>query len=126
MKTIEEILNSTPVFLEAFSDEKSVYSNFTSKNSYMDDWTPEKELTDYKVLFAWYDTGNYEGDAFVIASKDDVLYEVNGGHCSCYGLEGQWDPEVVVLKELTQRLENKDRYERGYEGQLRTFLGITE
>lgn len=41
------------------------------------------------VLFAVYEDENYEGSAFVLfKGTDRKLYEVNGGHCSCYGLEG--------------------------------------
>jgi hypothetical protein len=45
----------------------------------------------------------------VIYEKDGQLYEVHGGHCSCYGLEGQWSPEETskeyLLGEIT-RMEN--------------------
>jgi hypothetical protein len=50
------------------------------------------------ILYASYDIDGYDGSAHVIFYKDENLYEVNGGHCSCYGLEGQWDPEIIDLE----------------------------
>jgi hypothetical protein len=45
-----------------------------------------------EVLFAVYETGTYEGDAFVLL-RDETgqLWSTGGSHCSCHGLEGQWD-----------------------------------
>lgn len=56
------------------------------------------------VLFAVYKSESYSGYAFVLFEKDGVLYEVNGSHCSCYGLEGQWMPEETTLEALEHRL----------------------
>lgn len=66
-----------------------------------------------EVLLASYTYADYEGDAFVLFRKGDKLYEVNGGHCSCYGLEGQWEPEETNVEALRHRLENGNL---GYEG----------
>lgn len=46
-----------------------------------------------KILLASYDNEDYEGSAYVLFERDGKLWEVTGGHCSCNGLEGQWDPE---------------------------------
>ena len=57
-----------------------------------------------QILFASYVEACYEGDAVVIYRGDDgELYEVQGGHCSCYGLEGQWAPDRVLVKQLAMR-----------------------
>lgn len=57
----------------------------------------EKEPT--KVIYAAYDTGNWEGHAVVAYRKGrNKYYLVEGGHCSCYGLEGQWDPTEYIGK----------------------------
>jgi len=53
----------------------------------------EKDLEGVEILYAVYTYEEYAGSAFVLFRKDGKLYEVNGGHCSCYGLEGQWLPE---------------------------------
>ncbi len=56
------------------------------------------------VLFAVYECGNYEGDSQVIyRAPDGELYEVTGSHCSCHGLEGQWEPARVTVDALKMR-----------------------
>lgn len=77
-------------------------------------------LVDATILFATYEYTLYEGDAFVLFERDGKLYEVNGSHCSCYGLEGQWEPEetsvaaVRMRKDITKPLhEVLDQYEKG-------------
>jgi hypothetical protein len=67
------------------------------------------------ILLASYGYERYEGSAFVLFRRDGKLYEVNGGHCSCYGLnrqsysagdtETQWQPEETTLESLRYRLE---------------------
>lgn len=59
-----------------------------------------------EVLFATYDATGDEGDAFVLFRQDGALYEVNGSHCSCYGLEGQWSPEKTTLASLRYIMEH--------------------
>lgn len=61
-------------------------------------------LNGCEVLLAYYSAEGYEGTAFVLFRRDGELYEVHGSHCSCYGLEGQWEPEVVDLDEMWHRL----------------------
>lgn len=59
--------------------------------------------TDEEILLASYATGSYDGDAFVLFERDGKLYEVHGSHCSCHGLEGQWDPEETNWPALHMR-----------------------
>lgn len=56
------------------------------------------------ILLASYETGNWEGEAFVLLEKEGKLYEINASHCSCYGLEDQWSPEETTVDELNFRL----------------------
>lgn len=70
-----------------------------------------KELVGVTILYADYTYGDYSGDAFILFHKKDdqgnlKLYEVNGSHCSCYGLENQWQPEETTVKALRMRAEN--------------------
>jgi hypothetical protein len=58
-----------------------------------------------EILFAAYTYEDYSGDTFVLFAKDGELYEVTGSHCSCHGLEGQFEPEKVVAEELLNRIE---------------------
>lgn len=87
--------------------------NFTCNNDVVRGFsqygtTDEKVLDDVtngKILFAWYGDGDYCGQAFVLFERGGQLYEVNAGHCSCYGLEGQWDPEKTSVEALHHRLD---------------------
>ena len=72
------------------------------------------EAADLNILVAVYETPSYEGYAFVLFEREGKLYEVNGSHCSCYGLEDQWGEEEVVPAALLMRVEeNPDRYHYG-------------
>lgn len=83
-----------PVFLNNFKNEQDVFDEFRHTK------------TDEKILFAWYGDGSWSGAAFVLFSKDGKLFEVNASHCSCYGLEDQWDPEETTADELRYRMKN--------------------
>jgi hypothetical protein len=82
------------VYLENFKSVEDVTSSFTA---------PEGALKDAEVLLAWYGDGCYCGFAFVLYRKDGKLFEVNGAHCSCFGLEGQWEPEETTWEALAIR-----------------------
>ncbi len=58
--------------------------------------------TDEEVLFYAYD-GCYEMEAICVWQRDGVLYEANGSHCSCMGLENQWSPEETSWEALAKR-----------------------
>ncbi len=74
------------------------------------------EYQGIEVLLASYSYENYSGDAFVLFRKGGKLYEVNGGHCSCYGLEGQWSPEETAVDALMHRLEAGHLGKGDYDG----------
>lgn len=84
---------------------------------YLNDWSESKEVgmcSDFQIeesaldglniLLATYTYEDYSGDAFVLFEKGGKLFEVNGGHCSCYGLDGQWEPEETTSEALLARL----------------------
>jgi hypothetical protein len=84
------------------------------ENVYFGDWNcVEDMLKDFaidksvikgfKILYAWYEYADYSGTAFVLLKKGRKLYEVNGSHCSCYLLEGQWDLEDTNAEALLKR-----------------------
>ena len=88
-----------------------------------------KEWENIHILFASYGQDNYSGDAFVLAVVEGKLYEVNGSHCSCYGLEGQWELEETTIEALVHRLiEGKlgvdDYSDNEFHEELKEFLGI--
>lgn len=47
------------------------------------------------VILADYSYEDYMGDAWFVYIKNGIVYEGHGSHCSCYGLEGQFEPEEV-------------------------------
>ena len=63
----------------------------------------EAELDDCEILYANYSLGYYEGSALIVFQKEGKLYEVNGSHCSCFGLEGMWEPEETTKEILLNR-----------------------
>lgn len=75
---------------------------------------PASTLAGKEVLLASYTYQEYSGNAFVLFRDGDKLYEVNGGHCSCYGLREstrsgggtQWEPEQTTKEALMLRLGN--------------------
>ncbi|AQW88905.1 hypothetical protein pEaSNUABM50_00379 [Erwinia phage pEa_SNUABM_50] len=54
-------------------------------------------LENKQILYAFYEYEDYSGSASVLYYDPDFqsFFEVHGGHCSCYGLEGQWEPEEI-------------------------------
>ena len=99
-----------------------IWDNFESmkhsfeRRSWFDDsdGTPPHPLVDIKddnVLWATYTYENYSGSAHVIFEKNGELFEVYGSHCSCNGLEGQWEPAAVTWKALALRLKGLDTKE---------------
>lgn len=71
---------------------------------------PDDFPTDEEILFAWYDYEDYSGKALVVYERDGKLYEVNGSHCSCYALEGQWEPEETDAQSLGMRCVRDEEY----------------
>lgn len=76
------------------------YNCWDDEGNYVipDDFPSEEE-----ILFAYYGREYYTGSAFVLFQRNGKLYEVNGSHCSCYGLENQWEPEETSWDALAMR-----------------------
>lgn len=89
-------LSGNPILEGAFSDVEDVFSQFT---------VSESEREGVEIIFANYECECYEGSASVyfFDRNTEKYYEVYGGHCSCYGLEGQWQPEEICFPELEKR-----------------------
>jgi len=113
MKTLQEIIKQKPIYLNDWSNKEDVARDFQND-----------DIKNLNILFADYQNQCYEGEAFVLFEKDGKLFEVIGSHCSCYGLEGQFDPEEVCLEALEHRLI-KGNYSRDiFSTQLKEFLGL--
>lgn len=68
------------------------------------EWQHEVEF-----IYAEYQRADYEGDSFAVFIKDGKLYEVNGSHCSCNGLENCWQPEETSVIALLSRPNVPDK-----------------
>jgi hypothetical protein len=90
-------------YVEGFDSNEDIISNYGATSDALDGTT---------IFLAWYGYGSYDGQSLVIFEKDGQLYEVNGSHCSCHGLEGQWKPEETSWKALAMR-DLDDRYTSG-------------
>jgi len=86
------------MFYGAFNSAEDVFSNFT---------VSDDDRKDVKILWASYENENYEGSAGVVFLKEGKIFSVYGGHCSCHGLEGQWEPQEITLAEMRHYLDNK-------------------
>lgn len=83
---------------------KVYFDLFEGKEDMMREFcVTSEQLEGVEILYACYEPGDYCGDAHVIFRKEGKLYEVNGSHCSCYGLEGQWEPEETSVAALLFR-----------------------
>ena len=82
---------------------KRYFQNWKNVEEVLNDFRTDAPLKDEEVLFAWYGYGDYCGDARVLFQRDGKLYEVSAGHCSCYGLEDQWNPTEVTWEQLAMR-----------------------
>lgn len=119
LKTIQELKNQIPVYLH----------NWKVKEDVLNDFEISDTTENINILFASYGVGNWSGDAWVLFEQDGRLYEVNGSHCSCCGLENQWEPEEVGLKDIEYRLVKGSfgtNRESGneFKSELIEFLGV--
>ena len=83
-----------------------------------------------EILIASYTYEDYSGSAFVLFRKGGNLFEVNGSHCSCFGLSEsdycgdsttQWQPEETSIDALKKRLESDWAFD-GMRDELRQIL----
>ena len=97
--------NFKPVFLNDFDDDADVFGAYDVNTR-----------DGINILIADYVYADWSGSSKVIFERDGKYYEVHGSHCSCYGLEGQWDEEEVFLPALRYRMDNmrygKDAFDK--------------
>lgn len=88
----------------------------------LQDWAGVKELTETlsrefdhqinernpetEILVASYVCEDWTGQAIVIYREGGELFIVEGSHCSCFGLEDQWNPERIDLAYIDYRTRN--------------------
>ncbi|HRA72740.1 MAG TPA: hypothetical protein PLB11_07940 [Flavobacterium sp.] len=151
MKTLEQILKQEPVYLHNWKEKIDMIGDFedlymtseeyrAEKSPYQNEelWLEKKlkmteaikRYEENNILFASYGTDNYSGDAFVLFEKYGKLYEVNGSHCSCYELEGQFKPEETTLESIEMRLTKgtmgfDDYSDNEFATELKSFIGVS-
>jgi hypothetical protein len=81
----------------------------------IEDLKTEFEITDsdllgVEILFAAYMGGWHDGQALVLFKKEEKLFVIDASHCSCYGLEGQWDPIETNEAALKMEIDAKSNY----------------
>lgn len=95
------------IFLHIWDSKEDMIADFENICG-TQNLTPEHiaKYAHVDVLLASYGYTSYTGDAFVLFrnNKDGQLYEVHGSHCSCYGLEDQWDEESTSIESLRRRI----------------------
>lgn len=89
------------MYLEGFESVQDVFGQFDVR-----------ETEGIEILVAVYEQGDYDGSAYVFFRKEGKLYEVTGGHCSCNGLEGQWEPEETDAAALLHRMKEGTYFNR--------------
>lgn len=100
------------IYQGSFSSWKNVVLEFHGLN-YADEEKQnnalEIEPEPDQVLLATYGGGGYDGDAVVCYRRGEDYFIVEGSHCSCYGLEDQWQPEKyskdIFLEVLDRKIE---------------------
>jgi hypothetical protein len=75
------------------------------------------------VIYAWYEYEDYSGSAEVIFLHDGKIFTVSGGHCSCNGLEDQWEPIEMPLAALKKIAEDG---QGAYSDGIRNALEVLE
>jgi hypothetical protein len=104
MKDLRDIRRTPSIYLNNWSSKEDMVCDFAEGKTEV--MNLAQELMDAHIILATYGHESYEGYAFVLYEKDGEFYEVNGSHCSCYGLEGQWSPEETTLADIAHRIVN--------------------
>lgn len=87
------------------SDEAKVYHDIFESWADVRGEFQTEHAEPSRVLYAGYRDENYEGEADVAWLNDDgSIGYVEGSHCSCYGLEGQFVPETYSADIARQML----------------------
>ncbi len=90
--------------MEVYFGEFSCWQDVLGQFEVSEDPRPDQ------VIYAVYDAPLYEGYASVIYRVGDRYYWAHGSHCSCYGLEGQWEPEEYSREELVGAIGRGDHF----------------
>lgn len=89
------------MYLEQWSDWSDVQNDFQIS-------VPEPET----VFLAYYNNQDYSGTAYLLYYDMGYYYWAQGSHCSCMGLEDQFDPTIYTNKNsFMEAIEKYNFYE---------------
>jgi hypothetical protein len=71
----------------------------------------EPRIPGAEILYAHYTDEDYCGYGAVVYLHGGNLYMVEGSHCSCNGLEGQWVPIQTTVGAMRMMRESAHRPE---------------
>lgn len=93
---------------ESWNDLRQEFGEFNWSTNKTDTKVPEEEPL---YVFAVYSYECYEGDCEVFFSHDGVTFFTNpAAHCSCFGLEDQWDPSEIDVGAIRHMLTEGATY----------------
>lgn len=81
------------------------------------------ELDEYEVLFAQYGIDGWEGTSILFLTKEGKLFINDASHCSCYGLEGQFDPSETTKEAMMLQLTRGRIRSFNFKNFLEKFFG---
>lgn len=105
------------------------FGNFDDKDEVIKQFEIKPEdLEGYEVLFANYLQECYSGDSYVLLKRieDGKLFQVQGSHCSCFGLEGQWYLEETTKEALLLRANEGFDWIDAFSSEKETIKKILE
>lgn len=70
---------------------------------------PVKMPETLHIFFSHYKYEDYSGSGYLWGYNEetDTFFYNSGSHCSCYGLEGQWDMEDHTYEEMVAVIERQ-------------------
>lgn len=92
--------NPESPYYDIFENWNDVQSNFQMKEDEPDE-----------VFVAGYSYEDYSGYSEVVYRRGTDYFIASGSHCSCYGLEGQWEPERYDKETLLVALKKRHQDE---------------
>jgi hypothetical protein len=114
-----------------FLDEFEGMSLEEAIEKIVNDYEVEKEkVQKFELVVIFQNYGDYDGNSWFLLKDKETgkLFENCGGHCSCYGFEGQFHPEETSITALNDRaLKGHLFYTGGYDsdgsGNLNESIG---
>jgi hypothetical protein len=101
----------------------NIFESWADVQSHFNTDAPEP----FKVLYAAYEYEDYSGYVTVLWRNEDGSFGmVNGSHCSCNGLEDQWDVEEISDVAMRGELARRSCYLRGFRDIVAAELGIED